>query len=540
MLIPQVRQATYTGDTLTLPLTMRLQAEAAVLANACQCASLLLEATVMPGEDPHILAVQTDLPAEGYRLTVGDAVRVEYADYRGLCHALATVSGLLTACDGGYTLPRGHIEDAPTAAHRGVMLDVARGIKPIDELKEDMAYLARARMNILHLHLFDSVGCAVALDCLPTECILQKHYTKEEVAQIVQLAEVLGLEIIPEFDLPAHSKKLTAVIPETACAIEGHNSGWVTCAGSEKTFEIYEAIIDEIVTLFPGGRYFHIGGDELEMADEPRLDDFCHWDDCPRCQRRMAQEGLRDRQELYYYVMGRVHKMVKQRRRQTVMWSDQIDCTRPCPLPQDIVMHFWRIAGRGRGPVDGCSFDAQLSMGYKAINSHYLEAYIEAEGEMSEDTIRDWRWDRRPSCDETRRQQILGGELCAWNYGVQEDPRWAPDEFVYINRGLAPGAMLMGDKLWNGEDFVCDDRFRQKLTRAVLGPHTPKGLDIWKAFGSIMPPKSNTQLAYYDKITCTDEELRAVLEALRGMPATRRVTLHADAVEAILKQRKEA
>ena len=158
---------------------------------------------------------------------------------------------------------------------------------------------------------------------------------------------------------------------------------------------------------------------------------------------------------------------------------------------------------------------------------------------MTEDTIRDWRWDCRPECDEMHRQQVIGGELCVWMYGDTADPRWTRDAFAFVDRGMPPALFLMANKLWSGEPFSYDETFRQQLTRAVLGPHTPTGLNIWSAFGSMIPPKTNETLAYYEKITCTDEELRAVLEALRGMPATRLVTLYADAVEAILKQREE-
>ncbi len=534
MLIPQVRQARYTGTHLFLPYALRLQAQPEVVEKACRCASLLLEAKVVAGNEPHIIAQQADWPAEAYHLDVGDTVVVTYGDYLGLRNALATLSGLLTACEGGYTVPKGYIEDAPLASHRGIMLDIARGIRPLTDFREDILLIARARMNILHLHVLDSAGCAIALKCLPSDCVLEQHYTCEEMAEIVELCDVLGLEIVPEFDLPAHSKRLTAVFPETLCPVEGHNGGWVTCAGAEETFAIYERIIRELVEVFPGGRYFHIGGDELEMGDVPQLDDLCYWDKCPRCQQRMREEGLKDRQELYYYVILQVHKVVESLGRQMIMWSDQLDCTRSSPLPRDIIMQFWRIACQGRGPVEECSFAAQLKMGYSLINSHYLEAYIEEEGEMTEDTIRDWRWDERPTCEEAHRQQIIGGELCVWMYGITADPDWKPDDFAFINRLMPSALFLMGDKLWNGKVFTYTEEFRQKLTRAVLGSHTPKGLDLWQVFGGLIPPKSNTTLAYRDRVICSKDTAAAVLAALRAMPQTRQITIYSDAIESLI------
>ncbi len=535
-MIPATQRMTLTGGSLFLPYTMRLDAPQWP-DKACRCASLLLDAVVTSGEDPHVVTRPAPLPPEGYRLTVADTVTVEYSDYPGLCHGLATLSGLLTATEGGYTLSRCVVEDAPAAKHRGVMLDVARGIQPLDELLDDMVLIARARMNTLHLHLFDSVGCAVALDCLPPALILEDHYTREDVAAIVDRADVLGLELIPEFDLPGHSRKMTAVFPDLACPVEGYNGGWDTCPGTEETFRLYEAIIREMVALFPGGRYFHVGGDELEFTDIPSLDIFCYWDNCPRCRRRMEQEGLADMRELYYYVMTRMNELVRSLGRRMIMWNDQIDLTRPCSLPRDILVHFWRIACPGRGPSEG-TFADLADMGFSLINSHFLEAYIEEEGEMSEETIRDWRWDMRPGCAEEHRHQVMGGELCVWMYGPTADPKWDRHDFDFINRELPSAVMLMGDTLWTGREFTYDHSFYQALTRAVLGPHTPEGLNVFAAFGGAMPPKNNTTFAHHDKVTLSDEELADLEATLRRMPPHGRTRMYADAVAHVIEERK--
>ncbi|MBE6779280.1 MAG: hypothetical protein E7541_07860 [Ruminococcaceae bacterium] len=536
-MIPEVQHMTPGQGSLSLPFALTLTA-AEWAEKAARCASLLLDATVTPGENGQIRAVRAPLPAEGYRLTVADTVTVAYADYQGLCHGLATLSGLLSVTDGGYTCPRCTVEDAPVATHRGTMLDVARGIQPLEELLEDMVLLARARMNVLHLHLFDSIGCAVALSCLPEDLLLKEHYTRQDVDAIVAQADVLGLELIPEFDLPGHSHRMTKVLPALSCPVEEANTGWVTCVGTEETFRLYDAIIREMDDWFPGGRYFHVGGDELHMEDVADGRYLCHWETCPRCRQRMAQEGLRDRQELYYYVMQRVYQTVTSLGRQMVMWSDQIDCARPCPLPRDILLHFWRVAGQGRGPVEGCSFAAQAAMGFEMINSHYLEAYIEEEVELSADTIRDWRWDTRPGCAEEHRSQVRGGELCVWTYGPNAEPGKDRHDYDYINRVLPSAVMLMGDTLWSGREFTYDEAFRQALTRAILGPRTPVGLDIFAAIGSVVPPKWNAAYAYHDKVTLTPEAIRQLAQAVEQMPSSPRTARYAATLHQIAKERE--
>ena len=227
----------------------------------------------------------------------------------------------------------------------------------------------------LHLHLSDSLGVSVKLDCLPEECCLENYYSKEQMQEVVKLAEALGLEIIPEFDMPGHSTALVRCSSDIVCIVDGvENTHWTTCAGSEETYKFYEKIINELCDLFPS-KYFHIGGDELEFADVPKLNAICHWEQCPKCRKKCEEENLKDRQELYYYFINRIYEIVKKTGRQMIMWSDQIDCMRPADLPKDILMQFWRVAAPGRGPFEGCSLNAQLKMGYQIINSHFPETY---------------------------------------------------------------------------------------------------------------------------------------------------------------------
>ena len=52
--------------------------------------------------------------------------------------------------------------------------------------------------------------------------------------------------------------------------------------GNEETFTFLETVLDEVIDLFPS-EYIHIGGDEANKE---------HWKKCPKCQARMAEEGL--------------------------------------------------------------------------------------------------------------------------------------------------------------------------------------------------------------------------------------------------------
>ncbi|MBQ8605500.1 MAG: family 20 glycosylhydrolase [Clostridia bacterium] len=449
--------------------------------------------------------------AEEYFLKIKSGkAYIEYQSYLGLRNALATLS-LMAFEEGGELLFKDiEITDSPAASHRGAMLDNARGVMPIDRLFCDMVLIAKAKFNFLHLHFADSKGSSIELDCLPEEYRLPGYYTKEQVKKLIEFADLLGLEIIPEFDMPAHSTKLNHLIPELRCDIDFEDKWmWTTCAGTEKTYEIYKSIIEEISEMFKDSRYFHIGGDELYFDDLGRP---CHWQVCKKCLQKMKEEGLKDRQDLYYYFINRINSYVKDCKKQTIMWSDQIDCTRSKGLDDDIVMQFWRISHPERGPSEGCSFDKQLGYGYNAINSYYPHTYVDLGQYATKEKIESWRWDETPEVSEKHKSQILGGEFCAWEYGNCE-------KYQHYDYSLPSAIILFGDKLWRGQKDVYGKDAELAVTRAVLGSGVPEGFNVFDAIGGIIAPRMKKPdeacpPCDMENITASKQDLEKIIEIL--------------------------
>ena len=514
MIFPRPRVEKY-GDLTKLDskrLTVSLPAEDK---DAIRALSLFLpgvDITEAEG-DAVIAAVRTDayLPEEYYLKVSSGLVTVRYSEYRGLVYAMASLSELFYNDGGDLYLCSAEISDKPAVYHRGVMLDVARGVMPKERFISDIIFIAKAKMNVLHLHLADSKGVAVELDSLPESYRLRGYYTKSDVCEILEICRVLGLEVIPEFDMPAHSSRLLLEYPSLRCDVPSlaYQSLWTSCPGSEDTYALYSRIIDEMCEMFPRAKYFHIGGDEIEFLDlaekeaRPRI---CHWDECKACRALMNREGLSDRSELHYYFINRINRMVKKNNKRTVMWSDQIDCKKPKGIDGDVLMQFWRIAGRGRGPHDGCSMQLQLDYGYEMINSYYPETYVDIEEYMTPEKLSTWRWDERPTVSDDRKTQIIGAETCAWEYGNLE-------EYPHYAASLPSSVLLMADKLWGGliRQWDRDDAIR--MTRAVLGISTPCGFEVFSAIGSIMPPRCDA-LSYPDKVSLSEEEIFSTLKTL--------------------------
>ena len=446
--------------------------------------------------------------AEAYRMEIAETGIVVYcAEYLGLRNALATFSVLVSCKDGQFKLYETCIEDAPKAKHRGAMLDVAGTVKPFEGLCDDLVLMAKARMNRAQIYLFDRAGVSLELESLPKNCWVEGAYTKQQMRELCRFADALGITVIPEFDMPGHSDKLFEVFKEFRCdspRTEGMRVNSV-CTGEPRLYELYENLINEILEVFPGP-YFHMGGDEIEMLD---LNVECLWDNCSKCRKLREENGLKDRQEQYYYFVKRINDIVRKAGRTMIMWSDQLDCPRGALLPDNIIMHFWRVAFPSRGPYEGCSMNAQAALGYKIINSYYPETYTFT-GEpiiMNSETLRKWRWDRQPDCEEQYREQILGSELCVWGYTSKK-------LCEYMERFLPSAIVMMGDKLWNNEELEYTEEYCRQLTKVVLGASVPEGLNVFEAIGDVFPPAENGVPSYVERVTCSNEKLEEIIAAL--------------------------
>lgn len=511
MMIPRANLADTLGGTVRLPLHLTLSADD-YAEKAAKLLPLLLpqcSVSVVAGRGDIRAFRDPELAPESYMLAAElGVVRINYSEYAGLRNALAALSQLVRLTDGGFAMPSIKISDAPAVPHRGVMLDIGRGVKEFRQFCSEMVLMAKARMNVLHIHLCDGQGLGICLDSVPESMRHPGSYTKAQVKQLVELADILGLELIPEFDMPAHSNSLLKALPELRCSVdpEEYPSPWTVCAGKEAVFELLEKVVAEVCDLFPG-KYFHMGGDELDFADAPQINQRCYWDICPDCKKRMEEEGLADRSELYYYFVKRIHAMTAARGRTLVMWSEQMDGSKEELLPKDIVMQFWRVAGRGRGPANSCSMAEQLEKGYQVINSYYPETYIDVESYINEEKLRAWRWDKNPECTAQQAKGIIGTELSCWEYGNEAG-------YPHYWASLPSGIMLMADKLWNGDELPDTMEYSEALTRAVLGAGVPAGFNIWHCFGGRIPPRTNKFNIYEDRVTATAIERAEVLAVL--------------------------
>lgn len=291
---------------------------------------------------------------EAYSLTVdAAAIEIRGAGEAGVLYGVQTLRKSLPLAGkaDGIAFAPVVIDDAPRFGYRGMHLDVARHLFPVEFIKKYIDLLALHNINIFHWHLTDDQGWRIEIKKYPklTQISSQRKetlvshwekpnhrydgtpyggfYTQDEIRDVVAYAAARHIDIIPEIDLPGHMLAVLAAYPELGCTGGPYEVGtrWgiyedVLCAGREQTYEFLEDLFSEIVTLFPC-RYVHLGGDEC-----PKV----RWKACPRCQARIREEKLADGKRspeelLQRYMMVRIGNFLQDHGKAIIGWDEILE-----------------------------------------------------------------------------------------------------------------------------------------------------------------------------------------------------------------------
>lgn len=322
-----------------------------------------LDGHVETAENGFITLKKADIAKEGYKLTVAkDGITVEAADENGAVWALTTVTELTAE---GEALPIVTIEDAPHYGHRGLSLDCSRHFFTADEVKKVIDQMTRVKLNVLHWHLVDDQGWRIECKTLP---LLHEttgtYYTQEEIRSVIEYARVRGMEIIPEIDMPGHTRSMIAAYPHLSCFGEktelcqfGGIFEKILCPGKDETFEFIEKLLTEVCALFPDDR-FHIGGDEAPKTE---------WKKCPHCKARMEALGLTDYEDLQGYFTKRVVSILKKHGKRAVCWNDVLESK---DVDTENIIQYW--TAQHEAPVP-----AFIERGGKVIFSNMSALYFD-------------------------------------------------------------------------------------------------------------------------------------------------------------------
>ena len=287
---------------------------------------------------------------EAYTLRITKkGITIDASSASGRFYALQTLRQLIPAQKEGEkkakyaVLPCCEIKDAPVFAYRGAHFDCCRHFFTAEEVKKYIDILAFHKINHLHWHLTDDQGWRIEIKAYPrlTEIggwrkgtVIGKEwgkydgiryggfYTQEQIKEVVEYAKERFITIVPEIEIPGHALAALTAYPELGCKGEGYevSQTWgvfpqVFCPGKESTFKFWETVLTEVTELFPS-KLIHIGGDECPKTE---------WKECPLCQKRIADEGLKDEAELQSYVTRRIEAFLNSKGRNIIGWDEILE-----------------------------------------------------------------------------------------------------------------------------------------------------------------------------------------------------------------------
>lgn len=406
---------------------------------------------------------------EAYRLIVSPAGgRLEARTVSGWGHAVQTLLDLYDPVVGDWPLME--VKDEPRFAWRGLMLDCCRHFVSKSKILQLLDEMAACKLNRFHWHLTDDQAWRIEIKGYPrlTDVGARRadenggnpqFYTQDDVREIVQHAAGLGIEVMPEIEMPGHASAVLAAYPELGCHREPlqpraewglfpHNFN----AGDDKVFTFLEGVLAEVVALFPF-QFIHLGADECNKGQ---------WEKCPDCQRRIAEEGLADEDALQSYFLNRIADYLNRHGRRAMGWDEILE-----GFPRaDMLVHAWR---------DERIIKIATRRGFGVIASPRRFCYFDLA--VSQVDLSDvYRFDPCEGIEGEAENLVLGGEANMWTEYVKEAdlehmlfPRlWALSEALWCggegktefaefkarvdlisararNRGLKPGPALRGE-----------------------------------------------------------------------------------------------
>ena len=224
---------------------------------------------------------------------------------------------------------------------RGAMLDISRHYFDAAFIKKTISALAVFDYNTLHLHLTDDQGWRLESKVFPrlhevgsvrkqsqnNHGLLEPTYdgkehsgylTQADVREIVSHAHSLGMQVVPEINIPGHTGALLAAYPQF-----GINQNSVEVSGRwgisdyllrpfPETFEFLTQVFEEVTEMFPS-EYIHVGG------DESLIDNWLHDADVVAF---MKERGFSTTKELFLFFMKEVEKIISSLGKKMITWDD--------------------------------------------------------------------------------------------------------------------------------------------------------------------------------------------------------------------------
>lgn len=458
-----------------------------------------------PGKNQRYISMKVDprlkkLSEEAYRLNVTEKdIRLEGASEKGLFYAGQTLLQLLpaeiyakTGQKTEWAVPCVQVEDHPRFGWRGFSLDVARQFYSVDFIKSCLDWLAMHKMNVFHWHLTDDEGWRIEIKKYPelTNVAAWRgpceklhptfgsgyhryggYYTQDEIREVVKYAAERHIMVIPEIEVPGHSRAVAAAYPEIMCDYidpQKHKEEQNTwCVGQERNYEILGDILKEVAGLFPCP-YIHIGGDEVNME---------YWQNCRRCTELMKERDFKKPEELQSLFIHRVDQLVKAAGKKMGGWSEIMYGGE---LNEGTVVFSWidithgiDAARKGLPVVMMPGSYCYLDMGYsEKERGHYWAGMVPLEKTYEFNPL------IPDSLKAEERKNILGVEGGIWSE-MMDRPAW------HCEYQMFPHLCALAEVAWTLQEQRNFSDFEQRLTESHLMRLYCEGIRFRVAFPDV-------------------------------------------------------
>jgi len=387
------------------------------------------------GNDSQYLTLHAD---ESYELNVTSrAIELHAVGPTGVLRGLATLLQLVEASDGGYAFQAAKISDKPRFAWRGILIDVSRHFIPLPDLERQLDAMELLKLNVLHLHLTDNESFSI--ESLRYPQLQQKgaadgaYYTQAQILNFVQEARDRGIRVVPEFDVPAHTRSWFAGYPELQSRPQLQDDGHGAKSGvldptNPRVYEFLNHFLAEMSGLFPD-QYVHMGGDELAAP---------HWNKDSHIQQYMQTHAMPDAAALQAVFTQRMERVVRSKRRIMMGWDETLSPK----IPNNIVIEVWHKTKVATEAI-------RLGHPVVVASFYYLDLLRSSEEYYSSDPFQA----TDPDSTSAECSLVLGGEAAMWTELVTPE---------MLDAALWPRTAAIAERLWSPREIRdVEDMYRR-------------------------------------------------------------------------------
>lgn len=406
-----------------------------------------------PGDIELMLKPDKQLGQEGYSIKISDRVVVSAPKPEGIFWSTRTLLQMAEQSE-NRQLPKGVIRDYPDYQLRGFMLDCARKFIPLTYLQDLIQIMAYYKMNTLQIHLNDNgfkeyfehdwnkTYSAFRLESTtyPGLAAFDGYYTKKEFIDLQKQAMALGVEIIPEIDVPAHSLAFARYMPEIGSEEYGMDH---LDLFAPQTYPFIDALFKEYLEgdepVFCGKRV-NIGTDEYSNKDKKVVEKFREFTD--------------------HYI-----RLVEGYGKQACLWGALTHAKGETPVKsEDVIINSWNS-----GFADP---NEMIKEGYQLISipdwsvyivpgAPYYHDYLDIESLYNEWTPAKMNKDVL----EEKHPAILGGMFAVWNDHVGNGI-----SVKDMHHRVFPALQTLAVKMWSVKEkllsFAEFDKMRAGISEA--------------------------------------------------------------------------